>query len=222
MMPHCVQKNQILTYVVIKENFRLYLYTGFTLGLYKSMYLYTAPVFDLFVFGLLQEIYVCTLILPNSCAVFLLWVRGRSCPCGPADLPAAAERNSQADLHLQLPQLRRLAPQRPPELRACTALQRCQRGGADAWKHAIHQRAVRRVSGKGRAFATVCKPVVQSADQSAVCVSLPQSRSGQERTVLEFDAPLSNTLPILDVAVSDFGNGNQKFGFQVGPVCYNG
>lgn len=54
------------------------------------------------------------------------------------------------------------------------------------------------------------------------CVSLPQSRSGQERTVLEFDAPLSNTLPILDVAVPDFGNGNQKFGFQVGPVCYNG
>uniref|UniRef100_A0A671TWF5 Fibrillar collagen NC1 domain-containing protein n=1 Tax=Sparus aurata TaxID=8175 RepID=A0A671TWF5_SPAAU len=49
-----------------------------------------------------------------------------------------------------------------------------------------------------------------------------QTRSGQERTVLEFDAPLSTTLPILDVAVSDFGNGNQKFGFQVGPVCFNG
>lgn len=40
--------------------------------------------------------------------------------------------------------------------------------------------------------------------------------------MLEFDAPLSNTLPLLDVAVPDFGNGNQKFGFQVGPVCYNG
>lgn len=49
-----------------------------------------------------------------------------------------------------------------------------------------------------------------------------QTRSGQERTVLEFDAPLSNTLPIIDVAVPDFGKGNQKFGFQVGPVCYNG
>uniref|UniRef100_A0A667WAQ1 Collagen, type V, alpha 3b n=1 Tax=Myripristis murdjan TaxID=586833 RepID=A0A667WAQ1_9TELE len=48
------------------------------------------------------------------------------------------------------------------------------------------------------------------------------ARSGQERTVLEFDAPHSDTLPIIDVAVSDFGNGNQKFGFQVGPVCYNG
>ncbi|XP_045903123.1 collagen alpha-1(XI) chain-like [Micropterus dolomieu] len=49
-----------------------------------------------------------------------------------------------------------------------------------------------------------------------------QARSGQERTVLEFDAPLSNTLPIIDVSVPDFGKGNQKFGFQVGPVCYNG
>uniref|UniRef100_A0A3P8UN78 Si:ch1073-286c18.5 n=2 Tax=Cynoglossus semilaevis TaxID=244447 RepID=A0A3P8UN78_CYNSE len=47
-----------------------------------------------------------------------------------------------------------------------------------------------------------------------------QTRSGQERTVLEFDAPQSGTLPIVDVAVSDFGNGSQKFGFQVGPVCY--
>lgn len=54
------------------------------------------------------------------------------------------------------------------------------------------------------------------------CVSLLQTRSGQERTVLEFDTPMSSTLPILDVAVPDFGKGNQKFGFQVGPVCYNG
>ncbi|XP_060939270.1 collagen alpha-3(V) chain-like [Limanda limanda] len=49
-----------------------------------------------------------------------------------------------------------------------------------------------------------------------------QTRSGQERTVLEFQAPLSTTLPLMDVAVSDFGNGNQKFGFQVGLVCFNG
>lgn len=49
-----------------------------------------------------------------------------------------------------------------------------------------------------------------------------QSRSGQERTLLELDAPHSSSLPIIDVAVSDFGNGSQKFGFQVGPVCFNG
>lgn len=103
--------------------------------------------------------------LLDSCAVFLLGVRGHSCPCGPADLPAAAQRNSQADLHLQLPQLCRLAAQRPPELRACTALQRRQRGGADAREHALHQRAVRRVSGRRRAIDCKCKPVIRSADQ---------------------------------------------------------
>uniref|UniRef100_A0A8C9SH74 Collagen, type V, alpha 3a n=1 Tax=Scleropages formosus TaxID=113540 RepID=A0A8C9SH74_SCLFO len=49
-----------------------------------------------------------------------------------------------------------------------------------------------------------------------------QFRKGQERTVLEIDSPRSELLPILDVSVTDFGNGNQKFGFQVGPVCFNG
>lgn len=49
-----------------------------------------------------------------------------------------------------------------------------------------------------------------------------QSRKGQERTVLQIDSPSAETLPILDVAASDFGKGNQKFGFQVGRVCFNG
>lgn len=49
-----------------------------------------------------------------------------------------------------------------------------------------------------------------------------QSRKGQERTVLEIDSPLAELLPIIDVAPADFGNGNQKFGFQVGRVCFNG
>ena len=40
--------------------------------------------------------------------------------------------------------------------------------------------------------------------------------------MLVLDSPMSETLPIVDVAVSDFGNGNQKFGFQVGPVCFGG
>lgn len=49
-----------------------------------------------------------------------------------------------------------------------------------------------------------------------------QSRKGQERTVLEIDSPSAEILPILDIAASDFGNSNQKFGFQVGRVCFNG
>uniref|UniRef100_A0A8C1TKC6 Collagen, type V, alpha 3a n=1 Tax=Cyprinus carpio TaxID=7962 RepID=A0A8C1TKC6_CYPCA len=49
-----------------------------------------------------------------------------------------------------------------------------------------------------------------------------QTHKGQERTVLQIDSPRSELLPVIDVAVSDFGNNNQKFGFHVGPVCFNG
>uniref|UniRef100_A0A8C4NQR1 Collagen, type V, alpha 3a n=1 Tax=Dicentrarchus labrax TaxID=13489 RepID=A0A8C4NQR1_DICLA len=49
-----------------------------------------------------------------------------------------------------------------------------------------------------------------------------QFRKGQERTVLEIDSPSAELLPIIDVAPADFGNSNQKFGFQVGRVCFNG
>lgn len=49
-----------------------------------------------------------------------------------------------------------------------------------------------------------------------------QLRKGQERTVLEIDSPSAELLPLLDVAAADFGNSNQKFGFQVGRVCFNG
>ena len=48
-----------------------------------------------------------------------------------------------------------------------------------------------------------------------------QSRKGQERTVLEIDSPSAELLPIIDVAPADFGSNNQKFGFQVGRVCFN-
>lgn len=49
-----------------------------------------------------------------------------------------------------------------------------------------------------------------------------QSRSGQDRTVLEVDSPQSEALPLVDVAVTDFGSAKQKFGFSVGKVCFNG
>ncbi|TRY83741.1 hypothetical protein DNTS_003956, partial [Danionella cerebrum] len=43
-----------------------------------------------------------------------------------------------------------------------------------------------------------------------------QTRKGQEKTVLQIDSPRSELLPLIDVAVSDFGNSNQKFGFHLG------
>uniref|UniRef100_A0A3P9K2S7 Collagen, type V, alpha 3a n=1 Tax=Oryzias latipes TaxID=8090 RepID=A0A3P9K2S7_ORYLA len=49
-----------------------------------------------------------------------------------------------------------------------------------------------------------------------------QFRRSQERTVLEIAAPSAELLPIIDVAPEDFGKNSQKFGFQVGHVCFNG
>uniref|UniRef100_A0A8D3CES1 Fibrillar collagen NC1 domain-containing protein n=1 Tax=Scophthalmus maximus TaxID=52904 RepID=A0A8D3CES1_SCOMX len=88
-----------------------------------------------------------------------------------------------------------------------------------AWLHTAthgHERALRFRGSDGEELTH------ENAHYISALYDGCQTRSGQERTVLEFDAPLSSTLPILDVAVSDFGNGNQKFGFQVGPVCFNG
>uniref|UniRef100_A0A8C2H3Q9 Collagen, type XI, alpha 2 n=1 Tax=Cyprinus carpio TaxID=7962 RepID=A0A8C2H3Q9_CYPCA len=45
---------------------------------------------------------------------------------------------------------------------------------------------------------------------------------GLDRTVLEVNTPQVEQLPLLDIRVSDFGEDNQKFGFEVGPVCFLG
>ncbi|CAJ0946989.1 unnamed protein product, partial [Ranitomeya imitator] len=47
-------------------------------------------------------------------------------------------------------------------------------------------------------------------------------RKGVERTVLEINTYKVENLPLRDVAVSDFGESSQKFGFELGPVCFNG
>ncbi|MGH0155838.1 UNVERIFIED_CONTAM: hypothetical protein FKN15_030389, partial [Acipenser sinensis] len=49
-----------------------------------------------------------------------------------------------------------------------------------------------------------------------------KSRKSNEKTILEIDSLKVEVLPIKDVAVSDFGQSSQKFGFEVGPVCFNG
>ncbi|TNN41680.1 Collagen alpha-1(V) chain [Liparis tanakae] len=79
------------------------------------------------------------------------------------------------------------------------------------WLHAAarsHQHALRFKGADGEELTHENTPYISALYDGC------QTRSGQERTVLEFDAPLSNTLPIVDVAVPDFGKGNQKFGFQ--------
>lgn len=47
-------------------------------------------------------------------------------------------------------------------------------------------------------------------------------RKGYARTVLEINTLKIDQLPLADVMISDFGDQNQKFGFEVGPACFLG
>lgn len=46
-------------------------------------------------------------------------------------------------------------------------------------------------------------------------------RKGQTKTLLEFSSSRVGFLPLWDVAATDFGQTNQKFGFELGPVCFS-
>uniref|UniRef100_A0A8C5ASX7 Collagen, type XI, alpha 1a n=1 Tax=Gadus morhua TaxID=8049 RepID=A0A8C5ASX7_GADMO len=48
------------------------------------------------------------------------------------------------------------------------------------------------------------------------------TRKGYGKTVLEINTPKIDQVPIVDLMVTDFGDPNQKFGFEVGPVCFLG
>ncbi|KAI5092545.1 collagen alpha-1(XI) chain, partial [Silurus meridionalis] len=47
-------------------------------------------------------------------------------------------------------------------------------------------------------------------------------KTGYARTVLEINTPRIDQVPIIDVMLNDFGDANQRFGFEVGPVCFLG
>lgn len=47
-------------------------------------------------------------------------------------------------------------------------------------------------------------------------------KQGYARTVLEINTPRIDQLPIIDVMLNDFGDPSQRFGFEVGPVCFLG
>ncbi|CDR07933.1 unnamed protein product [Oncorhynchus mykiss] len=48
------------------------------------------------------------------------------------------------------------------------------------------------------------------------------SRKGYGKTVMEINTPKIDQVPIIDVMLNDFGDASQKFGFEVGPVCFLG
>uniref|UniRef100_A0A672R3C8 Collagen, type V, alpha 3a n=1 Tax=Sinocyclocheilus grahami TaxID=75366 RepID=A0A672R3C8_SINGR len=88
-------------------------------------------------------------------------------------------------------------------------------GWYDVVSHS-HQHAVRFRGSNDEEMTQAKSPFITSLHDGC------QTHKGQERTVLQIDSPRSELLPVIDVAVSDFGNNNQKFGFHVGPVCFNG
>uniref|UniRef100_A0A3Q1EYJ9 Collagen, type XI, alpha 1b n=1 Tax=Acanthochromis polyacanthus TaxID=80966 RepID=A0A3Q1EYJ9_9TELE len=47
-------------------------------------------------------------------------------------------------------------------------------------------------------------------------------KQGYSKTVMEINTPRIDQLPIIDVMLNDFGDSNQRFGFEVGPVCFLG
>uniref|UniRef100_A0A7N6BM01 Fibrillar collagen NC1 domain-containing protein n=1 Tax=Anabas testudineus TaxID=64144 RepID=A0A7N6BM01_ANATE len=47
-------------------------------------------------------------------------------------------------------------------------------------------------------------------------------KQGYSKTVMEINTPRIDQLPIIDVMLNDFGDSNQRFGFEVGPICFLG
>lgn len=79
-----------------------------------------------------------------------------------------------------------------------------------------HQHALRFRGGNDEEMTQAKTPFIRPLHDGC------QYRKGQERTVLQIDSPSAELLPIIDVAPSDFGGSNQKFGFEVGRVCFRG
>lgn len=75
-------------------------------------------------------------------------------------------------------------------------------------------------------YVVVCHRLEGSISQTnppLCCVfSLLQSKKGYEKTVLEISTPKVEQVPFVDIMFNDFGGTTQKFGFEVGPVCFVG
>lgn len=59
-----------------------------------------------------------------------------------------------------------------------------------------------------------------SCSNSPSMPSRGQLRKGQAKTLFEFSSSHAGFLPLWDVAAIDFGQMNQKFGFELGPICF--
>lgn len=48
-----------------------------------------------------------------------------------------------------------------------------------------------------------------------------QSRKGDGKTIFEISTKKVESLPIIDFIPTDYGQPDQQFGFEVGPVCFS-
>lgn len=79
-----------------------------------------------------------------------------------------------------------------------------------------YQRALRLQGANEEELAFETSPYIKALEDGC------SYRKGNDRTVLEVNTPQVEQLPLLDMKISDFGESNQKFGFEVGPVCFLG
>ncbi|NXT59614.1 CO5A1 protein, partial [Pluvianellus socialis] len=88
---------------------------------------------------------------------------------------------------------------------------------AVAWHDAAsgdHQRALRFLAANEEELSYDTSPYIKAATDGCA------ARKGSGRTVLEVRTPRLEQLPLLDLRVMDFGEPGQRFGFEVGPVCF--
>lgn len=88
-----------------------------------------------------------------------------------------------------------------------------------AWHSTIsrdHQHALRFLAANEEEISYDTSPYIKAVMDGC------SARKGSSRTVLEVSTPRLEQLPLLDVRVMDFGEPGQRFGFEVGPVCFLG
>ncbi|CAM9108347.1 unnamed protein product [Bubo scandiacus] len=94
---------------------------------------------------------------------------------------------------------------------------RCHR--SVGWHSAVsgdHRRALRFLAANEEELSYDTSPYIKAVADGCA------ARKGPGRTVLEVSTPRLEQLPLLDVRVMDFGEPGQRFGFEVGPVCFLG
>ncbi|CAL8324019.1 unnamed protein product, partial [Boreogadus saida] len=79
-----------------------------------------------------------------------------------------------------------------------------------------HERALRFLGANDEEMSYENNPYIKALSDGCA------TRKGYGKTVLEINTPKIDQVPIVDLMVTDFGDPNQKFGFEVGPVCFLG